>query len=144
MSRAIETLHVCWREQGPCDSQFPPQPRSATWWVGVKGVISSSLSVTAVASLFFTECTLDLHLSLPIPPLVFYWVVHHFIDLWASSTDLGHSYLLGYVGCNHPACLRLHLSCGFVDSAVCLAGILNFALPSPACLPLHDLCPWCL
>lgn len=87
---------------------------------------------------------LDLHLSLPIPPLVFHWVVHHFIDLWASSTDLGHSYLLGYVGCNHPACLRLHLSCGFVDGAVCLAGILNFALPSPACLPLHDLCPWCL
>lgn len=58
MSRAIETLHVCWRGQGPCDSQFPPQSCSATWWVGVKGVISSSLSVTAVASLFFTECTL--------------------------------------------------------------------------------------
>lgn len=53
-------------------------------------------------------------------PLIFHWAVHHFIDLWAPSVDLGHSRSLGCVGCNHPSCLWLHLSCTFVDGAVCL------------------------
>lgn len=83
----------------------------------------ASLSVSAEACLLFVECTRALFLDRRLPLLVptgLPLAVHHVIDLWASSVDPGHSRSLGYVGCNHPSCLWLPLSCSFVCDAVLL------------------------